>query len=636
MIDTTSDNPVSDAPQEQYVDPIVQLFLEDFAVTTLLRQGRALKTVELIAAAQGLSLSRTAVQDALRGSERLVQADREWNLAIRLSRAGMTRDERDRQTLEATAAELLLAVAKPLPLPVIVREMSFLRGTLPPNFSELLRGMLDSAHWAVSTGPDTYLHQSFLLVPYAPTEELIVRSNELEYDPDFEELRTLELPERTGDYTQDALTLIRTADRPLTHKQLGYLLWRQNPQSFDPAAAALAVGDRTHFYSFVGGWIAPLEQVTALRNYVQVWAQEYAGNAAANIDIAELLRQRSAMNAVPARLLPDELIEELKELSRRAAGQPLSLATVMIDLLEMDLDDPTFVPTLQSLNEKLRGDAAFLLVGIGRFLLRETVPDHVGEIPEILRPVHISVLDPETREPRDFEMTDEGLDGDAADFVHAPEWDDLGEEAEVKWTRGATDSLNHTQITVLNHHHRSGTLKLRRMDEEFFDIQGAFTRLDFTTDTGKRLESWASRDSGLIYIGEWLTENTPISGGVLSIGPDGQNYHLKIDSPDPLTFIDQARGETLIEMREAARYLSLYELLQNIMRDHPEEGAELATIWAEVNVVRRTSKRLMASVLSGYHCFNVKQRGPEQFLWQLEPAKIEQGFKRNKRRFIRR
>jgi hypothetical protein len=108
-----------------------------------------------------------------------------------------------------------------------------------------------------------------------------------------------------------------------------------------------------------------------------------------------------------------------------------------------------------------------------------------------------------------------------------------------------------------------------------------------------------------------------------------------IGGNDTLTTINEDRAEQLERLRDAANYMSLYEVLQNIMSEH-HNGMELPTLWAEVNLVRRTSKRLLASVLCGYHCFYFKQRGPKQILWRLDEGKVDQGFKRNKRKYVRR
>jgi hypothetical protein len=191
------------------------------------------------------------------------------------------------------------------------------------------------------------------------------------------------------------------------------------------------------------------------------------------------------------------------------------------------------------------------------------------------------------------------------------------------------------RYVILNHHHRAGTIKLRRLDEEFFGVSSAFTRLNISSENGA-LEAWASRESGLIYgLENWYQERTPASGGVLLFAREGNNFSVKIDAPDKLAHLSGHRAEELEDLRETANYISLFELLQTVMREHGG-GMELPTLWAEVNVVRRTSKRLLCSVLSGYHCYYFKQRGPKQILWRFDADRLDQGFKRNKRKYVRR
>src|SRR4051794_39615204 len=121
-METMESNPEQ---QPTYVPPLVELFLEDLAVTAMLRLGRALKSTEISAAAEGLSLPRTALVEGLRETPLLTQEEREWNLAVRASRQHLSREERDRQPLETTLSDFLLAIGKPLPIPVIARELTF-------------------------------------------------------------------------------------------------------------------------------------------------------------------------------------------------------------------------------------------------------------------------------------------------------------------------------------------------------------------------------------------------------------------------------------------------------------------------------------------------------------------------------
>jgi hypothetical protein len=637
----TASTPVTEpaAPEQasNAVPPFVHLYLEDLVATTLLRLGRPLKTSEILSAAENIALPRAALGEGLKGSTRVMQQEREWNLTLRLEKAQLSREERDRQPLESTLSELLLTIGKPLPLPVIARELTFLRGAFKPNFKELAAGALQHARWAVEITPSIYLHEKFLLNPYAPTEETIIRSNDLEREPDFDELSTLALPAPSGDVQRDAIAVMRAFDGLLSLKMLGFLLWKMNPE-LDSQAVAHAFTDRSKFYLFVGGTIILQEHLPALRAAVQSWAEEEVGGAAVQVDVAAILRQRSNRNTAPAREIKPDVIADLKEVARRSAGQPVSLSAVMTDVLEIEPEDPQFAPTLQALNDQLRGDADFMPIGIGQFLLRESVPSYVGETPEALRPIQLSVRDPETDEPRDFEMSDDGLEGDAADFVHDPQWDDVGEGVEVRLVRKPTDvdSTAPVRYVILNHHHRAGTMKLRRADEDFFGISGPLNRLNVLTAEGP-VEAWASRESGLIYgLDKWYESRTPPSGGVLSFTREGSNrFFMKLETPDKLTRIEGHRAEELESLREAAKYMSLFELLQTIMSEH-SNGMELPTIWAEVNMVRRTAKRLLCSVLSGYHCYYFKQRGPKQILWRFDADRLDQGFMRNKRKYVRR
>ncbi len=183
-------------------------------------------------------------------------------------------------------------------------------------------------------------------------------------------------------------------------------------------------------------------------------------------------------------------------------------------------------------------------------------------------------------------------------------------------------------------------MKLRRLDEDFFALEGALARLPVRAhdDEGsEEITAWASRDSGLIYgLGDWYRGRAASSGGVLEFSRDAANrLNLRLGAPDKLMSLDANRVEELEELQERSGYVALFDLLHTVMSARGG-GSELQTLWAEVNVVRRTSKRLMCSVLSAYNCFSFKQRGPKQILWRFDEGKVDQGFKKNKRKYVRR
>ena len=81
---------------------IARAFLEDFVVTALLRQGRALKSSELAAAAEGFTVSRMALREGLAQSRRVSSQGRAWDLALRVEWQSRSRDERARRPLDRT------------------------------------------------------------------------------------------------------------------------------------------------------------------------------------------------------------------------------------------------------------------------------------------------------------------------------------------------------------------------------------------------------------------------------------------------------------------------------------------------------------------------------------------------------
>lgn len=630
-----------DAPEASQTR-LARLFLEDFVTTALLRQGRALKGTELAAAAEGFSLSRTGLREGLEGSPRIMLLDRDWELAWRQGQKALSREERARRPLQGVLEELLREAGKPLPLAVVTREIANIRGVLPETVHDAVRNILQTTRALVEAGEGAWLHETFTLNAGAPSEALIIRENKLDADPDFNDLRGRAWPETEGTLAARAAAMLQAAQRPLSQQVLGFFLWQQDKLGFDARALARAMGDRKVFYPLIGGYITLQAQMPQWRAAVQQWMQSLSGFSTEAIDIAAILRQRGASAIQPR----EADVNELKNLALQLNGHPLSIVSAVVDVLEMEPDDPNFAPTLLGINDALRRSPEFLPVGIGRFLLRAAVPSYVGEVPAELRPVQLSMRNTETDEPLDFEMSDEGLEGDATTFIHDPQWEDINEEFEVKLPRRTPgmEMPTSSRYVMLNHHYRAGTLKLRRMDEDIFDLEGPLTRITLRAGdeaTSEVVSAWASRESGLIYgLGEWLTPRLPQSGGVLlfsydETAPGASMLQLKVGAPDKLALIADERAAALAPLREQAAYLSLFDLLQTIMGAHPQ-GAELPTLWAEVNAVRRTSKRLICSVLSGYHCFYFKQRGPKQLLWRFDAGKLDQGVKRNKRKYVRR
>ena len=133
----SSQNPASQASAPEDEDArltrLAKLVLNDFLVTQLLSRGRAIKSSEIPAAAENFTTTRAGLKAALGDSNLVEFEERSWELSLRASAHQIPRDERARSPLESTLKSFLREIGKPLPLPIIVREIALLRGTFGEN-----------------------------------------------------------------------------------------------------------------------------------------------------------------------------------------------------------------------------------------------------------------------------------------------------------------------------------------------------------------------------------------------------------------------------------------------------------------------------------------------------------------------
>ena len=313
---------------------IARQFLDDYVVTALLRNGRALTHAELQNPAENFAPGRSALRRALENSVRVMARERDFELRLRDEANAEARAERTRRPLEATTETLLRALGKPLPLPVIVREVAGLRGVLPEAIRDGIAHILPSLRWAIPVAPNIYLHREFVLDAGAPREEFVVLENRLNDDEDFA-LLTSSTRSTEGTLGERAASILNSVDHPISQKLLGFLLWREEPQTFNATELARALGDRAAFYSLTGGRVTTQNQLPSVRGRVLSWLGSSASGAT-QVDVAALLRQRLAPEEI---IVPQpQEIEDLAQVARQTKA-PISLLNALVDTLEIEPDD---------------------------------------------------------------------------------------------------------------------------------------------------------------------------------------------------------------------------------------------------------------------------------------------------------
>jgi len=135
---------------------------------------------------------------------------------------------------------------------------------------------------------------------------------------------------------------------------------------------------------------------------------------------------------------------------------------------------------------------------------------------------------------------------------------------------------------------------------------------------------WLNHETRLIYgLFDRFAELDVISGAIFHLSktdrPDVYQFAFSGDS-DPLLHLSNARYDELLDLQPKADELSTYQILVEALRKH-SKGADFLTLLTEVNIVRRTKRELVASLLSAYPCFEQKKGST---VWHLEADKVGQ------------
>jgi hypothetical protein len=153
--------------------------------------------------------------------------------------------------------------------------------------------------------------------------------------------------------------------------------------------------------------------------------------------------------------------------------------------------------------------------------------------------------------------------------------------------------------------------------------------------SGRELSVWANNQTRLIYNWiDWWFEQPIESGAVFTLTKTNRPNVFEfawMDQPDPVVHINSIRMEELRTIGMNSEGKSTLDILIEVFAHWPK-GADFLTLLAEVNVVRRTSRRLVASLLSSYQCFNQRSGSP---VWHYDAKKVELGFDKTKKKFIR-
>jgi hypothetical protein len=191
------------------------------------------------------------------------------------------------------------------------------------------------------------------------------------------------------------------------------------------------------------------------------------------------------------------------------------------------------------------------------------------------------------------------------------------------------------RLVLKSIHRELGTFPMAQIPTGWLEAKPTLQEVIVMDASGRELQIWANHDARLLYgFIDWWYEQPIESGAVFTLTKTSRPNVLEfewMDQPDPVVYISAARMEELRNLGAAAEGKTTLDLLIEVMQHWPK-GADYLTVLAEINVVRRSSRRLIASLLSSYQCFYQRSGSP---VWHFDQKKVELGFDKTKRKFVK-
>ncbi|MDI6827033.1 MAG: hypothetical protein QME62_00955 [Armatimonadota bacterium] len=601
-------------------------FLEDQAYAVLLSYKEPVRSAD-IAGALDNKYSAKLIRHVLAASPRFAQIERKWDLEVRY--------EDKQRPMERVLREIISWYGSPMSIQSIANELSQVYERPADYYESLLPRLLNDEEKYFMTEDGLYGLSEWLFKVTSDLEEDIIFDNELNED----EIHSMEKIATKVDWSDEDIApqvakFIDNIKAPVSNKLISLFRWRAAGEDFNPVDFYNALWKSARLV-----WMS--DRRWATKKITEVYETILR-------DLAEKLEEEIVEEAPPEVVERAEIEEEvvptltltiserdLDEVAEIVSAEgEARLQTILEKIFEISPRDREYAIAAEGLSDAMRADPRFAWVGSERWRMADTIPEHVKVVPtELVIPKF--EFETQSGERIDVELDDEGLEGTLATEIRNPLVQDVGDEEEI--TEQDKLPVTDSARCVLKYHHlKLGTFPLCQISKSFFPMGPKLIQV--TLFNGKeRADVWINRETGLIYdMACWYTEDMPESGAVFELvktdKPDEFQYVYE-GKTDPLVHVPSSRVAELLKLKEEveAEQISTFEIMCRIMPAH-RKGIEFITLFTEVNLVRRATRRLVASILSSYYAFYQK---PNSALWHFDEKKVDQGFKKAKRKYVR-
>ncbi|MBD3292230.1 MAG: hypothetical protein GF393_04855 [Armatimonadia bacterium] len=567
-------------------------YLGDCLYGAILGQAGAVRPSDLVRSLpQGMRLGVGLIRELLSEDSRFEEVAGRFDI--------VDRETAKTRPFGGAVAALLEGYGRPVPVSLMVSGLARIRGGSPDYFAGLLDNYEGSRRDVVYAA-DHVVHAEWILRMEGEDEEQVLFYNRLDGDEDLREMweRCEEDDLRKRDPGLTAANILAELARPISPRQLAFLTWTHHPQIFDPVEFVAEVLERDDVIPACGMWFGE-DQIAVLHDELRNASDEISGDGeeAPHIDLAEILENETP--STPYKLDPDDRTNIMSVIS--STQVPIGLDELVVDLLEIAPDNKRFISAVHAIHGALSGEEDLIEVSPGRYLSRQAIPDWIHEVPEPLIPVQTDSED-------DVLIELQALPEPLQEEVRDPIYEDIcsGVELEPDEDLGAADSIDYP---LLHHHYIMGTMAVRRIDRQFFASEPALSLLVVRFGESEAHPVWLNTELGLLFgLSRLYERHLPPSGGVFRItrGEAPETCVLEYDGDTEADLTPEEDRMSVLERkreRVSHRPISTRDLMLELLEEH-DDGLSFNELWAEMNVVRRTSRWQIASLLAYHPCFS--------------------------------
>lgn len=559
---------------------------------------------------EGLGLP--AVRSLLASNPKMfAYQERRWVPAARVASVGRSFHETIRLVVERYGA--------PMPLDLCVNEYSRTRG-------RAAEWVLASILRTAATSQDFFMTKSREIAPvsivFKASDETIERALLMN---GVKEAELDEVEKQLGRFNwlqDDAIMLALEKTAPVSLKALAAAAWKKmSPE--DPSAFRLY------------DWRAFNAELLSIPGFVyspngKIYHESESGKwlKLASLVAPKIKPTIEIEDVAPLELKAADVKNLIKEI--KASEPSVTVAELLEKHYEITPAVKTYPDDTMNMLAALQSKDDVWWVGGDRFRTPDSAPDFIRTMPKPFKFETTVYMDADG-ELVDVEMNDEGLSSSLRKLLSHPLATDVKDEDILPEPKTAPTTL---RLVLKPIHRELGTFPMCQFSTGFFDLKPQIQELIFVDPEGRELQVWLNHKHRLLFnLHDWWLDQPVESGAVFMLTKTERPNVFEfqwLDQTDPVVYISNQRMEQLREIASRADGMSTFDVLREVMTHWPK-GADFLTVLWEVNVVRRTSRRLLASLLSGYSCFYQRSGSP---VWHYDHKKVEQGFDKTKRKFV--